>query len=136
MAEHVARCQCGQVRVQAKTDPAAVIVCNCKACQRRTGAPFGTGGYWPLEALTFHGATKTYERTADSGLGLVNHFCPSCGTTVWWTLELRPGMAGVAFGCFDAPLPEPARVVWTEEQHGWVTFPEHWPRFEKGTPRA
>ena len=134
MAEHRASCQCGALVVQAAADPDFVVVCNCRACQRRTGAAFGTGGYFRREVLTIEGASRVWARTADTGRALENHFCPACGTTVFWTLEMRPDYLGVALGCFDGPLPEPSRAVWTEAKHDWVRFPDHWPTFEKGTP--
>jgi hypothetical protein len=120
--------------VEAAGDPDFVIVCNCKACQMRTGSPFGTGAYFKKADLTVSGEAKGWRRSADSGRAIENFFCPSCGTNVYWTLEMRPDHIGVGFGLFETALPEPARAIWTEEKHGWVIFPEHWPQFEKGTP--
>ena len=136
MSIHRATCQCGSLVVEAPVDPDFVIVCNCKACQMRTGSPFGTGGYFKKTDLTISGEAKSWSRTADTGRKLEYFFCPNCGTNVYWTLEMRPEHMGVAYGLFDAPLPEPARAIWTEERHDWVSFPEHWPTFEKGTPET
>ncbi len=134
MTEHRASCQCGALRVTADADPDFVIACNCRACQRRTGSPFGATGYFRRESLAITGPDKAWARKADSGRGIENHFCPTCGTSLYWTLEMRPAHIGVAYGCFDAALPEPARAIWTEEQHAWVSFPEAWPHYPKGTP--
>lgn len=134
MTTHHATCQCGALRTSFAGDPEFVIACNCKACQKRTGAPFGTGAYFRKSQLTIEGSTNSWGRTADTGRALENFFCPTCATTLYWTLEMRPDHIGVAFGCFDTPLPEPVRAIWMEEKHDWVSFPADWPTFPKGTP--
>lgn len=110
-----------------------MIVCNCMACQKRTGSPFGTGLYFRKELVTVRGSHKNWTRSADSGNSLTNHFCPDCGTNLFWSLDLRPGHYGVAFGAFDTPRPAPTRVVWAEQQLGWVHFPDDWEVFQKGS---
>lgn len=134
MTKHHASCQCGALTIDAKTDPDFVIACNCRACQRRTGSPFGAAGYFRKDMLNFSGEARSWKRSADSGRALENFFCPTCGSTVYWTLEMRPDHIGVAFGMFDEPLPDPIRAIWTEAQHDWVAFPDHWPHFPQGTP--
>lgn len=133
MPKHLASCQCGQIAISASNDPEFVIACNCKACQKRTGAPLGTGAYFLRSDLDFTGETNTFGRVSESGRALVNHFCPTCGTSLWWTLEMRPDHIGVALGCFDTQAPTPIRAIWTEEQHGWIEFPQDMPRFPKAT---
>ena len=41
MATRDAACHCGQLRLEVDGDPFAVSICNCLACQRRTGSAFG-----------------------------------------------------------------------------------------------
>ena len=134
MAKHHASCQCGALVVESDVDPDVTVACNCRACQRRTGAPFGAALYFRSEGLSITGASRTYARKADSGRGFVSHFCPDCGTNVYWTLDMRPDHTGVAYGCCETPVPEPVRVVWTEEKHAWVQFPDAWPTFPRGVP--
>lgn len=131
MTTHRATCQCGLLTVTAAKDPEFSILCNCKACQRRTGAPFGVGAYFKKGDVTLSGASSAWTRTADSGRVLENHFCPTCGTNVYWTLEMRPDHIGVALGTFEVQLPEPVRAIWAEEKHDWVSFPDHWDVHDK-----
>lgn len=133
MTKHHAQCQCGQLAVTAEIDPDFVIACNCKACQKRTGAPFGTAMYFRKDGLTLTGRASRWSRNAESGRAVESHFCPDCGTTVCWTLEMRPDHMGVAYGCLDTPAPMPTRVVWAEAQHGWVRFPDGIETFSKGS---
>ena len=136
-AKHRAACSCGRLRVTADGEPDLVIACNCLACQRRTGSPFGVGAYYRKEALSVEGAQRLFSRVADSGLDVTTRFCPDCGTNVYWTAELRPEHYGVAVGCFAEPgFVAPARVVWNESKHPWVAFPEDVPAFIQAAPTA
>jgi hypothetical protein len=87
-----------------------------------------------LADISVSGTVKSWRRSADSGRWLENHFCPDCGTNLYWTLEMRPEHVGVAYGCFTTPVPEPIRAIWTEQKYGWVEFPESWSSYEKGSP--
>ena len=55
-----------------------------------------------------------------------------CGSTVGWTLDLRPHQFGVAVGCFnDRNFPPPVASIWEEEMCAWATLPagiRHFPR--------
>ncbi len=133
---HKAQCQCGQLKIDSSDEPDHVVICHCQARQHRTGATFGTGLYFRKELLTTTGRHSEWARGSDSVRGLVNHFCPDCGTTVFWTLEMRPDHMGVALGCLTTPAPTPERAIWTEEAQDWVLFPEDMPVFEKGTPET
>ncbi len=135
MAEHHASCQCGALEVHASEDPYITIACHCNACQKRTGSAFATVAYFKEDVIEMSGDSSGYGRTADSGDGLENRFCPSCGTTVYWTLDMRPDSVGVLIGAFDTPRPEPVRTVWTSEKRDWVTLPAHWDHFPKGSPK-
>lgn len=136
MTTHLASCQCGALRAECDGDPDFVVVCNCRACQKRSGSPFGTGAYFRKASARVAGEARGWARNADSGRRIENHFCPVCGTTVYWTLELRPDHLGVPYGIFETPIPDPVRVIWTEEQHSWVSFPPDWPSYPKGVPET
>ena len=61
-------------------------------------------------------------------------FCPGCGTTLYWELELYPDVLGVAGGAFTDPaLPRPVRSVWTQHRHDWVGLPEGIEHFAQGS---
>jgi hypothetical protein len=63
------------------------------------------------------------------------HFCPTCGTTVFWEADLRPDHIGVAVGAFHDPnFPRPTASVWEESKHGWVAFTHDLAHFPTGRP--
>ncbi|MDH3739070.1 MAG: GFA family protein [Alphaproteobacteria bacterium] len=129
----VACCSCGQLRVTAAGDPDLVVACSCFECQRRTGSPFGLGAYYQRDQiLTIDGDHKSFARGTASDRTLTTNFCPECGATVFWELEMRPEHIGVAVGCFaDPQFPGPVRAVWAENSHHWVAYPDDLPVFEQ-----
>lgn len=67
------------------------------------------------------GRTRSFKRSSDSGHPITFHFCPDCGSTVFWEPERKPGSVAVAVGCFaDPSFPAPAQAVWNERRHPWV----------------
>ncbi len=134
--EHLATCACGQLRITAKGEPDIVVACSCTACQRRTGSPFGVAAYYPRgKILSTEGESRSFDRAAEAGRSLSNKFCPDCGTSVYWTLDMRPDHIGIAIGCFADPgFTQPARAVWSETKHHWMDFPDDIPSFPKAAP--
>ncbi len=116
-----AQCACGAVRVTTEGEPSVVIACHCVACQRRTGSVFGTGAYWPEEKVGIAGATRQFARSTDLDNTFTTHFCPTCGTSMYWSSGRNPGAIGVAVGAFaDPDFPPPVRSVWEQTKHAWV----------------
>ena len=131
--EHIASCACGQLRVTALGDPDVVTACNCTHCQKRTGSPFGVGAYYRRDRVaSIEGRSKDYDRVTESGRGLSTKFCPDCGSSVYWTLDMRPDHYGIAVGCITEPdFMRPTRVVWADHKHHWVDFPDDMPVFDQ-----
>ena len=101
-------------------------MCHCLACQQRTGSVFGVQARFAREQITqIEGASSEYVRTGDSGGHARFHFCPSCGSTVYWELDGAPGIVGVAVGAFADPhFGTPTRSVYESRRHAWVHIPD------------
>jgi len=96
-------------------------------CQRRTGAVISNQARFRREQVTFAGKATAWMRTAENGNALTFHFCPTCGSTVYWEGEGFPGYVAVAVGNFADPnFPMPTIAVW-EARHPWVSFPPDTP---------
>jgi hypothetical protein len=80
--ERAGQCHCGSFRVITKGEPDRVYLCNCEACQRRTGTAFHFGATFPKEQGRLDGERKIYDRDADTGHRIRFHFCPNCGSTL------------------------------------------------------
>lgn len=125
--QRTASCACDGLKILATGDPARVSSCSCTDCQRRTGSVFGVTAFFEEHQVSLvSGEPKTFTRSADSGNTLDMNFCPSCGTTLFWTLADHPGIVVLAVGCFADPhFPAPERNVWAKNKHHWVEFPAH-----------
>lgn len=128
--QRVASCACGQLSVTVEGEPAAVVSCNCTQCQKRTGSVFGVSAYFLKDQVqAIDGNHKAATRASDAGRALEGHFCPDCGSTVFWYAEVFPDRIGLAVGCFaDPTFPAPAAAIWVAQKHHWVSFPEGMPQ--------
>ena len=98
-------------------------MCHCLACQRRTGAVISNQARYRNDQVTITGKSSAWQRTADSGNAMTFHFCPTCGSTVFWENAGFPGLLSVAIGNFaDPSFPAPAMAVWEESRDQWVNF--------------
>lgn len=126
-----ATCACGQLSITVTGTPVLHGVCHCTNCKRRTGSAFGISAYFETSAVeqqngassvyAFHHQALKHEQR--------RHFCPTCGTTVFWYISTMPGKVGIAGGCF-APesLGEPGASYRDNQREPWVGLPESWPR--------
>ena len=87
MATREAACHCGQLRLQVAGDPFAVSICNCLACQRRTGSAFGMQAGFKADQVQVLGRFNDYARISDEADSKEHlfHFCPDCGSQVFYT---------------------------------------------------
>lgn len=137
MEMRIATCQCESFQVAASGEPDIVGICHCLACQRRSGVPWTHNAYFRKSMVRVSGDFRVYTRKGEEGRVLNNHFCPTCGTTVCWTLDLRPDHYGVAVGCFNDPsFPAPNGSTWEDRKHAWVMLPDGIKHFARGRPVA
>jgi hypothetical protein len=123
-----AACSCGQLHLTIEDEPSRISLCHCLACQRRTGAVISNQARFRLDQVTFADKSTQWMRTAESGNAMTFHFCPTCGSTVFWENEGFPGFITVAIGNFaDPSFPAPNIAVWEETRHSWVTLPPDTP---------
>ena len=103
MTTRRAACSCGQLHLTIEGEPSRISMCHCLECQRRTGAVISNQARFPREQVTFAGKSTAWMRTAESGNALTFHFCPTCGSTVYWESKGFPGYVAVAIGNFADP---------------------------------
>lgn len=130
--ERVASCWCGDLAVTMRGEPLLVSSCCCTRCQRRTGSFFGVTVYFhPDQMVAQRGTPSTFQRPDGEARF---HFCPRCGSNLWWFVpdddEEVLGVAGGAFA--DPTLPAPERMVFTATRHPFVRTPEGLPEYPDG----
>ena len=125
MTQRLAHCACGALQASCQGEPARVSMCHCDDCQRRTGSAFSVAVFYAREAVTSQGAFKSWSRPSLAGPPVTFHFCPDCGSSVWWEAARMPDRIGVALGAFaDPDFPAPDQSVWTRDKHRWIALPD------------
>lgn len=124
MTTRNAACSCGQLTVTTRGEPVRISMCHCLDCQRRTGSTFGAQARFADDAVTVSGRSTPYSRIADSGNRITFHFCPECGSTVYYQLDAVPGFTAVPVGAFaDPTFPAPRVSVYEARKHAWTGIP-------------
>jgi hypothetical protein len=125
MTTRHAACSCGQLNVTTEGDPVRISICHCLACQKRTGSAFGVQARFPHDNVQIEGRSTAYVRTADSGHHVTFHFCPECGSTVYYQLHQLPDFIAVPVGAFADPnFPTPKISIYEARRHAWAGVPE------------
>ena len=117
MIERTATCACAKLTATATGDPVRVSICHCDGCKRRTGSAFALTSTWAEDQVR----TRRWTRVGESGGAFRGEFCPTCGATVAYRIDARPGMVSIPVGAFaDASFPAPHVEVFAEKAHPWI----------------
>ncbi len=122
MTTRTATCRCGQLSATVTGEPVRVSVCHCLNCKKRSGSAFAAQARWPRANVRVEGESKTFVKAADSGNRATFHFCPDCGSDVYYANEGKfDDQIAIPLGAFDDPyFLRPAFSVWEERKHDWV----------------
>jgi hypothetical protein len=132
VATREAACHCGQLRLEVEGDPFSVSICHCLACQRRTGSAFGMQAGFKSNQVQVSGRFSDYSRISDEAdrKKHVFHFCPQCGSQVFYTEPHDEDLIVVSVGSFaDPSFPPPTESGYDSRRHLWVQLPESIQRF-------
>jgi hypothetical protein len=127
MATREAACHCGQLRLQVTGDPFVVSICHCLACQRRTGSAFGMQAAFRPDQVQVAGRFNDFTRVSDEADQKEHffHFCPDCGSQVFYTEPTEPDLVVVSIGAFaDPSFPPPTESGYDSRRHPWIGLPD------------
>jgi hypothetical protein len=122
-----AACHCGQLKVATTGEPLSVSICHCLACQRRTGSAFGMQAGFKTDQAEVSGRYSDFSRVSDEEdhREHVFHFCPDCGSQVFYTEPDAPDWIVVSIGAFaDPSFPPPTESGYDHHRHLWVGLPD------------
>jgi hypothetical protein len=123
MTNRTASCRCGQLRATVTGDPVRVSVCHCLNCKKRSGSAFAVQARWRDDQVRIEGQSKSWTtRWAESGNPATFHFCPECGSDVYYEIDGKfDGLVAIPLGTFDDPFfSSPEYSVWEGRKHEWV----------------
>jgi hypothetical protein len=128
----VASCNCGQLSATCVgPDPERISLCPCNLCQRQSGSAFAIQARFPREQVTIKGNSTTWrfpiegaapvDFTHCAELGAEFHFCPVCGSTVYYTSDADDARIGIKIGAFaDPTFPPPKITGHIAYRHPWT----------------
>lgn len=119
-----ATCRCGLTQALCEGEPTRVSVCHCLNCQQRSGSAFAAQARFLRDQVTLGGETRAYQVTGDSGKWGRFHFCPACGSTLWYETEAENELIAVPIGNFADPkaFGPPLYSVYEERKVDWVAI--------------
>jgi len=122
MDSRTASCRCGQLTATVVGEPVRVSVCHCLNCKKRSGSAFAVQARWPESQVTITGQSKTFVMVADSGNRGTYHFCPECGSDVFYENAGKfDGLVAIPLGAFEDPyFASPGYSVWEQRKCDWV----------------
>ena len=114
MSEYKGGCACGSVRYQSGADPSFSYLCQCRQCQKASGAGHAALFMVDEESLSLTGELRFFDQVGDSGNAIGRGFCPKLSGTEtvrarpWsdslWTVHLIAGQPGsVGHAAASAP---------------------------------
>jgi hypothetical protein len=113
-------CYCRQIRYRATHDPIYQANCHCGNCRRAVGAQAVAWITVPTSHFQFEQGTPRRYRT---DTGAWRTFCESCGTSLTYEKDTRPGEIDITTGSLDRPEDfPPNRDVFPEEKLPWITL--------------
>ena len=128
-------CHCGAVRYQVDGEALTHALCHCLDCRRSAGAPMVGWAMYAHDAVTVtKGEAKVYASSRDGR----RHFCPECGTGLFYTNEkILPGIIDIQSATLDDPDAVPPRAqVQIAERIRWMERAHELPTFDRYPPRA
>jgi len=120
MTTYTGRCACGKIRYEIAAAPIRGFQCQCRDCQRDTGAGHASVMVFPRAALSVTSEASEIMRVADSGEQKIKGFCGSCGSPLYNKPVSKPDMLGVYVGTLDDPSGfAPELVMFASRGHAW-----------------
>ncbi len=131
-------CACGAIRYEIAGEPVFMNDCQCRDCQRTSGA--GHGSYLTFASrahVKLAGEAKHRDIVADSGNVKSYAFCPDCGSPVYLTFAAMPELFTVHAASLDDPARyKPQAVTYAGRGHAWDRLDPALPKFDRMPPMS
>lgn len=119
-------CLCGAVTYSTEAEPAMIVVCHCKDCQKQSGSPFSVNVLVPNTEVEMAGETLSqYVINGDSGQTVTRNFCSRCGSPLSTVMDAFGGLAAIKSGTLtDSSWVKPTIQIWCESKQTWGVLDE------------
>ena len=114
-------CACGQLTYTAQGQPIRVGLCHCMTCRKTTGSVFNAFAIFPTDQVTISGESRSWEAAP----GGEHHFCPQCGSRVFYSDRSDENEIEIMLGTFDqTDLFKPTYEGWAKRRESWLCTPD------------
>lgn len=119
----LATCRCGSVRAICTGAPTRVSVSHSPDSQRRSGSAFAVDASFAGDRVSLDGPISRWSAVEGDGTRTTYHFCATCGSTLAYTNDARPGQIAIPVGSFaDPTFPPPTVSDWEQTRQPWVAI--------------
>lgn len=123
--KHEASCSCGQLKLVYTGEITKTTMCHCLECQKRTGSVFAVQTTFDRNKSIITGNSTVFKRTGDEGTITSFHFCPKCGSTVYYESDWLGEKIAIPIETLSDPsLPMPKVDIYRNRKHHWVILPD------------
>jgi hypothetical protein len=113
-------CACGTVRYDFEAEPAFMMNCHCRDCQKANGGAYAAILAVQLEDARLAGELRYFAVAGGSGNPVERGFCPTCGSHVTIKIGRVPHLIGLHAGCLDDPsLYKPTKDLFIASAQSW-----------------
>jgi len=128
-------CACGAVHYDCNAEPAIMLNCHCRDCQRANGSAYAAIVAVPKAAVHIRGERQYHKVAGDAGKAVERGFCPNCGSQVMIKLERLPDILGLQAGSLDDPsIFRPAMDVFASSAQPWDHMNPEVQKHRQGPP--
>ena len=126
-------CACDAIRYESTAEPAMMLHCHCRDCQRASGGPFSSYVIVPKEAFKLtKGSPRFHDSPSEAGGKTRRGFCPDCGSPIVVKPDAFPQSVAIRTASLDDPSWfNPQMDVWTSDAHSWDQMNPALPKFKK-----
>ncbi len=128
-------CACGEIHYVIPGDPVAMLDCQCRDCQCKSGTGHSSYLVFPRGGAKLTGKPKHWDMVADSGNVKTRAFCPECGSPVYVTFKANPDILAIHAASLDDPgRYTPQFVTYAVRGHAWDKLDPAVPKFDRMPP--
>lgn len=119
---------CGKIRYESTAFPALITNCLCVQCRQAAGGAYQSFARLPRSAVTWLTEEPKYFKYIST---VRRGFCNTCGSSLTFENEHRPGRLSISPGSFDDwevegggnKIGKPQCWVYTGEKAAWFDVP-------------
>jgi len=128
-------CNCGAVTATFSAEPVWVRQCWCRQCQKSAAGSCTTNALFLTDSFTLSGDLRWFGYEAESGNGVEQGFCASCGTPVIGRNTARQHACVIRLGFIEPPHDlTPTSAIWLDDAPDWAMIDPALERFDRQPP--